>query len=270
MSKFKIALCQLDVVDDKDKNLKAAESMIREAALTANVIVLPEMFNCPYHAKLFKAYGEYYPGDTTLLLSSLAKELNVVIVGGSIPELDGTAIYNTCYVFNGHGELIGKHRKAHLFDVDIKGKITFKESDTISAGNQVTVVQTEFCKIGLAVCYDVRFPELIRSMTVKGAELIIVPAAFNTTTGPAHWHLLAQMRAVDNQVYFAFVSPARTKTLKYKAYGHSLLCSPWGDVIAEAEEDEAIVYGDVDLAYLEKIRAELPLLRHRKPKLYKE
>lgn len=268
MRKFTMAMIQMDVVEGKENNLITAEKLIREAAIHAKVIVLPEMFNCPYHAKLFKVYGETYPGITTDVLSTLAGELGVCIVGGSIPEIEGDNIYNTSYIFASDGQLIGKHRKTHLFDVDIKGKISFRESDIVTSGDQTTVVETEFCKIGVAICYDVRFPDFMRKMAMDGAKVIVVPAAFNTTTGPAHWELLTKLRAVDNQVYFAMISPARTKTLKYKAYGHTMMADPWGKVIANSDVDQCIVYGEIDLDYLDKIRQELPLLDHRKPDTY--
>ncbi|MDK2918953.1 MAG: omega-amidase [Candidatus Petromonas sp.] len=269
MSKFKLAICQMKVVENKDENLKKAEKMIRQAHNNdADVIVLPEMFNCPYANKYFPEYAEVVPGPTTNFLSKLAKEFGVYIVGGSIPEKVDNKIYNTSFIFDRSGNIIGRHRKMHLFDIDVKGAITFKESDTLSSGNEVTVFETEFCKVGVAICYDMRFPELIRLMVLKGAEMIIVPAAFNMTTGPAHWHLTAKARALDNQVYFAAASPARNINSIYVAYGHSLIASPWGDIIAEANEKETILYGEIDLEKVKKVREELPLLKHRRISLY--
>jgi len=270
MGKFNIAVCQIDITRDKSANLKNAELLIREASEKAEMVILPEMFNCPYNAKYFPEFGEVYPGETTELLGRLAKELNIYIIGGSIPEIDGEGIYNTSYSFNPMGELIGKHRKVHLFDVDIKGGITFKESDTLSPGDAVTVIETEYCKIGIGICYDMRFPELIRSMVLEGAEMIVIPAAFNLTTGPVHWHTTAKARAIDNQVYFVTASPARSEFLSYKAYGHSLIVNPWGDIIGEAEEGQGIVYGEVDLDYVQKVRNELPLLKHRRTEVYEK
>ena len=269
MKKIKIAVCQMNVMDNKEENLKKAESMIREAKKNkSNMVVLPEMFNCPYDNKYFPEYAEEIPGYTTARLSNLAKELNIYIIGGSIPEKVDNKIYNTSIVFDNRGSIIGKHRKMHLFDIDIKGGITFKESDTLSSGNEVTICETEYCKIGVAICYDMRFPELMRLMALKGAALIIVPAAFNMTTGPAHWSSLAKVRALDNQVYFVAASPARDNDSVYTAYGHSLMASPWGDIIVEADEKETIVYGEADLDKIEKIRRDLPLLKHRRTDLY--
>ncbi|SET62405.1 Predicted amidohydrolase [Natronincola peptidivorans] len=269
MNKFKVAICQMLVTDNKEENLSKAEEMIREAKReAAEVIILPEIFNCPYNNEYMVEMAEDYPGKTTDMLSSLARELQVYIIGGSIPEKAGDKVYNTSFTFNKNGELIGTHRKMHLFDIDIEGKITFKESDIVGYGEEVTVVETEYCKIGVAICYDMRFPELMRLLALKGAEVIVVPAAFNTTTGPAHWHETIKVRAVDNQVYFVAASPARNMASTYHAYGYSTIINPWGDVVASTKETEAIVYGEIDLDYVKKVRQELPLLKHRRTDLY--
>jgi len=268
--KLIVAVCQLKVSDNKTFNLKNAQKMIEDAALQgADIIILPEMFNCPYDSSYFNRFFEEYPGETTSLLSALAALHSVYIIGGSIPEREKNKIYNTSYSFDRNGALIGKHRKIHLFDVEIEGEIRFKESETITAGSKITVVETEFCKIGIAICYDMRFPELIRKMVLSGAKIIVVPAAFNMTTGPAHWHLIARTRALDNQVYFIAASPARDKKAGYIAFGHSLVVNPWGDIIAEASEKEGIIFSEIDLGFVDKIRRELPLLKHRREEVYK-
>lgn len=267
--KFKIGLCQMMVTDSKEVNLNKAEKMIREAASQkCKMIVLPEMFNCPYQNKYFPLFAEGFPGKTTDMLSNLAKELDIYIFGGSIPELYEGNIYNTSFIFDKAGNLIGKHRKIHLFDIDIEGGIRFKESDSLGRGKDITVVDTEYCKIGTAICYDMRFPELMRLMVLKGAEVIIVPAAFNMITGPAHWDLTLRARALDNQIFYAAVSPARNLEASYHAYGHSALVNPWGEIMSQADEKETIVYGEIDLEYLRKIRKELPLLQHRRIDIY--
>ncbi|SHK47837.1 carbon-nitrogen hydrolase family protein [Paramaledivibacter caminithermalis] len=269
MSEFKIAVCQMDILEKKEDNLIKVEGMLKEASHNgANLVVLPEMFNCPYNNSFFPKYAEEFPGITTNFLSRLAKDENIYIVGGSIPEKEGQKIYNTSYVFDRDGKLIGKHRKIHLFDIDIEDEITFKESETLGYGNTVTVIETEFCKIGVAICYDMRFPELMRLMAIKGAEVIVVPAAFNMTTGPAHWHSIAKIRALDNQVYFVAASPSRNIDSTYVAFGHSLIVDPWGEIISEADEKETIIYGEIDLNRIKKIRNQLPLLKHRRTDLY--
>ncbi len=266
---FQLALCQMKISKGKNQNIAAAELMIRKAAGNgAQVIALPEMFNCPYSNKYFREYAEPEDGETVQFLSALSKELNIFIIGGSIPELSENNVYNTSYSFNKDGELIGKHRKIHLFDIDITGGIRFMESETLTAGNDMTILDTEFGKIGVAICYDVRFPELFRKMTLVGAKLIILPGAFNMTTGPAHWELTMRARALDNQIYFAAVSPARDTEGPYQAYGNSCAVGPWGEICGKTDSRESIVYTEIDFEYVDDIRRQLPLLKHRRPDLY--
>ncbi|WP_037372368.1 carbon-nitrogen hydrolase family protein [Anaerovorax odorimutans] len=266
---IKLALCQMMGDMKKEKSLDKAEKMIKEAAKKgSNIIALPEMFNCPYSNKYFREFAEDDNGQTVSLLSSLAKELNVYIIGGSIAELSNDLVYNTSYSFNREGKIIGKHRKIHLFDIDVKGGITFKESDTLTAGDSTTIIDTEYGKVGVAICYDVRFPELFRKMALAGAKLIVLPAAFNMTTGPAHWDITMRVRALDNQIYFAAVSPARDLNGPYQAYGGSCVVNPWGEFCAKTDSKETIVYADIDTDYIDTIRDQLPLLKHRRPELY--
>ena len=271
MSKFNIAVCQMKVTDSKQKNIENARKMIEKAVngKKADIIVLPEMFNCPYDTKVMSEYAEEYNGETAQVLASLAKELGVYIIGGSIPEKSGDKLYNTCLIFNNEGAIIGRHRKIHMFDVDIENGIKFKESDILCPGNEITVVETKYCKIGVAICYDIRFPELMRSMALSDAKIIVVPGAFNMTTGPAHWDALIKVRAIDNQVYFVAASPARNEEANYIAYGYSAIVNPWGEFIARAEEREQIICSEIDLKYIEKVRNELPLLKNRRDSVYK-
>ena len=266
---FKIGLCQMKVVDDKAVNVDKAKSMIGIAAENgAQMVVLPEMFNCPYDISKFRIYAESRFNSKSLKeVSSAAIEHDVYLVAGSIPELLDGKLYNSSFIFNRNGDVLAVHRKMHLFDVDIP-ELVFKESEIITPGNRVTVVDTGPLKCGVAICYDMRFPELFRLMTLKGAELMIVPGAFNMTTGPAHWKTTVRARAIDNQVYMAAVSPAMNKDLSYVAYGHSLIVDPWGRVIAEAGEDEEIIYATIDQSYIKKVREELPLLKNRRNDIY--
>lgn len=271
MQKFKVAVCQMRVTESKEENLLRAREMIaRAAASGARLVVLPEMFTCPYVAKLFPSYAESYPqGPSLQMLSQVAREEGVYLVGGSIPEKDGEKIYNSSFIFAPDGTLLGRHRKMHLFDVELASGLRVRESSTLAAGNKVTVVQWEFGYLGVAVCYDVRFPELMRLMVLKGAQVVAIPAAFNMTTGPAHWELVFRLRAVDNQAYFIGASPARDPGAPYVAYGHSLVVDPWGQVVARAAEGEEVLVAEVDLSRVEKIRQELPLLRHRREDIYR-
>lgn len=269
-SKFKIGVCQMPVVKSKEQNISKARSMIEEAAAGGcSLVVLPEMFNCPYNSSLFPEYAESYPeGSTLKMLSAAASEEKIYLVGGSIPEREENIIYNTSFVFGPRGELLAKHQKVHLFDVDLPDGLSFHESRTLGAGKSITVVKTDLCTLGVAVCYDIRFPELVRLMALMGAEIVILPAAFNMNTGPAHWELLLRTRAVDNQVFIVGASSARDTAASYVSYGNSLIADPWGRITAQTGEKETILYGDIDLQVLKETREALPLLKHRRTDLY--
>ena len=269
MTKLKLALCQMNVIDDKRENLKKASSMITSASKKAEFIVLPEMFNCPYSNDKFIEYCEEENNSTTLnTISELAKINEVYILAGSIPEKEDNKLFNTSYLFNKDGKIIAKHRKMHLFDIDVKDKITFKESDVLTAGDNFTIAETEFGKIGIGICYDVRFPELARIMVENGALILFYPGAFNMTTGPAHWELLFRSRALDNQVYCVGVAPALNETASYHSFGHSIIANPWGEIIAEADLKEEIIFSEIDLKEIKKVREELPLLKNKRKDLY--
>jgi predicted amidohydrolase len=270
MSCFKIALCQMNVIDDKKQNINKAKELIEIAAKNcAEIVALPEMFNCPYNKKRFLPFAEAIDtGETIYEMKELAKKLGIYIMAGSIPELCDSKLYNTSVAIDNSGQVMAVHRKMHLFDVDIPGKITFKESDIFTSGNSITVFDTEFCKMGICICYDLRFPELIRLMTLSGAKIIFAPSAFSKATGEAHWESLIRIRAIDNQVYIAATSPARDEHSRFLAHGHSMVVDPWGSITCEAQHHEELVYSNIDLTQLERIRDEFPLLKHRRCDVY--
>ena len=270
MTKIKIALCQMNVIDDKEANLEKAGSMIADSMNeNADFIVLPEMFNCPYSNDKFIEYAEEEQESVTLNnISKLAGDNDVYILAGSIPEKEDDKIFNTSYLFDKKGQIIAKHRKMHLFDIDVKDKITFKESDVLTAGDEFTLAETEFGKIGIGICYDVRFVELARIMVENGAQILFYPGAFNMTTGPAHWELLFRARALDNQVFCIGVAPALNMDASYHSYGHSIVTNPWGEIIAQADEKEGLIICEIDLSEIKKIREEIPLLKNKRNDLY--
>ncbi len=265
-----LGILQNKVTGDKKANIKTARAMIMAAAdRGASVVVLPEMFNCPYSSELFPGFAESYPGgETVTMLAETAAAKNIYLFGGSIPEAEESRVFNTCFIFGPDGRLLARHRKLHLFDVDLQDGLTFRESDTLGRGDRITVVDTPFGKIGVAICYDLRFPELARAVVLRGAILLVVPAAFNMITGPAHWELLLRMRAVDNQIYVAGAAPARDEQASYVAYGHSMLVDPWGRIVRSLDEQPGTILGEIDLLRLEQIRREMPLLKHRRTDLY--
>ncbi|MGQ9512439.1 carbon-nitrogen hydrolase family protein [Thermodesulfitimonas sp.] len=260
-SRFRVAVCQLDVRHDKRENLARARELVHRAARRgAELVVLPEMFVCPYAAELFPRYAESYPGGEALqMLSQAAREEQLYLVGGSIPEREGDRLYNASFVFDPEGRLIARHRKVHLFDVDLPGGFSFRESATLSAGSGPTVFSTALGTIGVAICFDIRFPAFFREMARHGAEVIVVPGAFNMITGPAHWELLLRARALDNQIYTVGAAPARNPAAPYVAFGHSMVVSPWAEVVARAGPGETILTAEIDREYLKNIRQKLPL-----------
>jgi len=273
---FKLALIQLSVGLNKSANLCRATEKIEEAAKNgAQIVSLPECFNSPYGTKYFPEYAESLTdGETTKALKAAAEKNKIYLLGGSFPEkeiVDGKEkLFNTSTVWSPEGELIGKFRKMHLFDIDIPNKVTFKESDALSPGDSFTVIETPYCKIGLGICYDIRFPDLAQIYARKyGCELLVYPGAFTMITGKAHWELLAKGRALDNQVYVATVSPARDETADFVAWGHSTVVDPYASVIASAAgAEEEIVYADIDLDYLLAIRSQIPVTFQRRLDLY--
>uniref|UniRef100_A0A7S0MVI9 CN hydrolase domain-containing protein n=1 Tax=Pyramimonas obovata TaxID=1411642 RepID=A0A7S0MVI9_9CHLO len=269
---FKVGLCQLKVGTNKAQNILGAEAAIREAASKgAKLVVLPEMWNCPYSNESFPEYAEEIDlgeSPSAMMLSNVARELGVVVVGGSIPERQGDRLYNTCCVYNTEGTLLAKHRKTHLFDIDIPGQITFKESDTLTQGEAGTVVDTEVGRLGIGICFDVRFPELAAVYAARGASMLIYPGAFNMVTGPLHWQLLHQARAVDNQLYVACCSPARNPDSSYRAWGHSMVIGPFAEILASCESDPEIILADIDPAQIDTRRTNMPLAYQRRADLY--
>ncbi|KAF2668851.1 carbon-nitrogen hydrolase [Microthyrium microscopicum] len=277
----RLALVQLACTADKAHNLSHARAKVLEAVNEhkARIVVLPECFNSPYGTKYFGSYAEtLLPSPPTAeqspsfhALSKLAAEAQVYLVGGSIPEKHPTSkdLYNTCLTFSPTGELIATHRKVHLFDIDIPGKIKFKESEVLSPGNDITMVDLpEYGKIGIAICYDIRFPELATIAARKGAFLLLYPGAFNMTTGPAHWELLARSRAVDNQAYVGLCSPARDMSADYHAWGHSMIVDPNAESLGHLDEKEGIVIAELSGDRIEEVRKGIPVYSQRRFDVY--
>lgn len=271
MEKIKIAAIQMSTVADKMENVRTVKAYLEKIKdENPDFVILPEMFCCPYQTENFPIYAEKEGGPVWQQLSGYAKQYGIYLIGGSMPEKDAEGnVYNTSYIFDREGKQIGKHRKVHLFDIDVKGGQTFKESDTLTAGDSDTVFDTEFGKIGVMLCFDIRFPELSRMMVNDGAKVIFVPAAFNMTTGPAHWELSFRTRALDNQIYMVGCAPARDVSAGYISWGHSIVTDPWGRVIDMLDEKKGILLAELDMDYEEQIREELPLLKSRRKDMYK-
>lgn len=267
-TKLKLAVCQLKTEIQQQETMEKARRMVARAARDgANIVCLPEMFNCPYSSEYFRKYAA--PGHEAAVeaMSGWARENGVILVGGSVPELEGERIYNTCFVFDQQGRQIAKHRKIHLFDVDLPG-MRFKESNTFSPGEDICVFDTSYGKMGAAVCFDVRFPELFRAMANRGAQVIFLPAQFNMSTGPRHWEMSLRSRAVDNQVFFVGAAAARCQGFSYECWGHSLIIDPLGELLASCDETEQIISAQIDLDYIPQVRRQLPTSQHLRRDVY--
>ncbi|MEN3186162.1 MAG: carbon-nitrogen hydrolase family protein [Atribacterota bacterium] len=269
MEKVCVGVTQFRVEKGKKKNLDKVEYWVSTVAQNgAEIVVLPEMFVCPYELKYFPFFAESFPqGEALTLLAQLAKKHRIYLVGGSIPERFNGRFYNSSFIFNPQGELVARHRKIHLFDVELE-RLEFKESRVFSPGDSATLFDTPWGKIGVMICYDVRFPEVARFYALKGAVMVVVPAAFNHITGPLHWTLTFRARALDNQVFMIGASPAPNPESQYRAYGHSIIVNPWGQVIREMGEEEGFLMENLDLGEIKRVRRSLPLLQHRREEVY--
>ena len=264
---MKLAQIQRHVTADKAANLRHAEELLRSVR-GADMAILPEMFCCPYDNSCFRAYGEPAGGAAYQMLSRTARELGLWLVGGSLPELEAGRVYNTSFVFDPQGACVARHRKMHLFDIDVEGGQRFRESDTLSPGNDVTLFDTPWGRMGLCICFDLRFEELCRVMALEGARVLLAPAAFNMTTGPAHWELLLRQRAVDNQCFTVGTSPARDESASYVAWGNSMVCDPWGTVLHCCGAGEEVAVTELDMTRIDAVRRQLPILSARRTDVY--
>lgn len=271
MTNYRIAACQMNSGHDKDANLATAERLIDEAAsLGAQMVGLPEMFNWLANDDEMLGGAEPVPGPTSKFLAGKARQHGIHIHGGSIPvQVAGQEkLLNTTLIFDPEGEIIAEYSKIHLFDIHVAGQESYKESTLVEPGGDMVTFETEHGNFGLTICYDIRFPELYRALTLNGAQVIFQPAAFTLYTGKDHWETLIRARAIENQVYM--VSPAQFGSFGNgrHCFGDTMIVDPWGTVVARAPERECVVFADIDYANLDKVRAGLPSLQHRRPDIY--
>ena len=259
--KVRLMAIQKPVDHDKMKNLEMVrEKMEQYRDKKPDFVLLPEMFDCPYDNSLFGAYAEQEGEMVYRELSALAKRSECYLIGGSVPEKDIQGrLYNTSYVFGRDGSALARHRKVHLFDINVPGGQYFRESAVLSPGEQNTVFDTEFGKMGVCICFDLRFGRMTAEMAKQGIRILFVPAAFNMTTGPAHWELLFRSRAMDNQIFVLGCSPSRDLSESYIAYGHSILTDPWGAVVEELDEKPGILFREIDLYQITQVRSQIPI-----------
>ena len=266
---LRVAAVQLCSTADLAANLsKCRELSERAAADGARVVILPECFPFLGHGerdKLAIAEDLDRGGPIVGMLRELAAKHGLWMIGGGMPEVvpgDPTRAFNTAVVVDPAGAIAARYRKIHLFDVDIPGTV-LKESAATCAGDRRVTVEIDGAKVGLSICYDVRFPELYRALVKNdGAEVLLVPAAFTAHTGAAHWHLLLRARAVEDQAYVIAAAQWGKHNAKRESYGHTLAIDPWGTVIGEQAEGDGVVIATLDSAVVAKRRTQMPCLTH--------
>ena len=268
--KGKIALCQMISRPSVDDNYSIARDLLAEAGRQgADIAVLPEIWTTRYSPKNCLNNAEEPGGRAYTMMQAAAREHHMYVFGGSIPIRHGEKVDNSCFVFAPDGTEIGRYDKCHLFDIEVDGVVSAQESAHTVPGDHPLVVDTAFGKIGVLICYDLRFPQMFFKLADMGAEMIILPAAFHIDTGKAHWDILTRARAVDTQVYMAAVGCATDREAAFVTYGHSRLVDPWGTVVGEMGEDEGVLVLGFDTEQVSNIRKQLQALRHRRPELYK-
>jgi predicted amidohydrolase len=231
----------------------------------ASLVALPELFNCLAQPGTIVSQAEPIPGPTSQAMSELAATCQVTLVAGSIGERSETnKIYNTSLLFGPDGAMLARYRKLHLFDIDLPGSVTFRESQFMASGDRVVVTQTAIGRLGQATCYDLRFPELFRLLVDGGAELLVIPAAFTMATGRDHWEVLLRARAIENQVYVVAPNQYGRHDKDLHTYGRSMIIDPWGTVLATASDGEGQITAETDFDRLSQIRSRLPSLLHRR------
>jgi len=265
MKEMLAAAVQMAAGRDKGANLERADRLIRLAAARgANLVVLPEVFNWRGKRNEEAAEAEPLDGPTLTAMARLAGELGIHLVAGSITEAapGQTKTWNTSVLFGPDGARLAVYRKIHLFDVDLPGRVTIKESDAKMAGAEVVCAQTGIGAIGLTVCYDLRFPELYRKLGERRAQIVTVPSAFTFPTGEAHWEVLLRARAIENQCYVIGPGQFGPNVHGFSDYGNSMIVDPWGRVLARAPDQESVIVAPIDFEYLERVRREIPCLSH--------
>lgn len=262
-----IAAVQMASTNDVKHNVAMACERIEEAALAgAKMAVLPEEF-----ASLLLTPEEkrsmterYLEGPIQKTLANAAKKNKIWLVGGTLPLESATKnkIFSSCLIWDDQGECQAQYNKIHLFDVTVANGESYNESERISGGKSVTIVNTPFGKVGVAICYDLRFPELFRLLMLKGADIIVVPSAFTYNTGKVHWEVLLKARAIENLCYIVAPNQSAVRLSGHRTYGHSMIVGPWGDVLACLPENAGLVMAEIDLAKMKQIRKNFPSHKH--------
>lgn len=263
---LKVALMQLNSVDDLERNFKTCEALAEGAkAEGAQFLLFPENFSFLGSEEQKIKIAEQIENQSRDFLKDLAQRLHVWVLGGGFAVRSSAVnkVYNQSQLVNPLGQTVAEYQKIHLFDVDLP-QVQLHESNTVVPGKNCVTASLNEWIVGLSICYDVRFPELYRTLTTHGAHILTVPSAFTVPTGRAHWHTLLRARAIENQCYV--LAPAQTgmHSKTRSSYGHSLIVDPWGEILKDAGEDVGYVVCDLDWSTLSTVRQNMPVLKHRR------
>ena len=268
---LRVAAVQLNSGPDKPANIERALALIdRAAAQGARLVTLPEVWTYLGPDAGNRDHAEPIPGPTFDRLADRARRHGIFLHAGSVHEVrpGDPRLLNTTAVIGPDGDLLARYSKIHMFDVVLDGVASYEESATVSPGDEIVTLDIDGITVGLAICYDLRFPELFRILALRGAELIVLPAAFTMTTGKDHWEVLIRARAIENGVYMVAPAQVGQHPPGNWSYGRSLIVDPWGTILATAPDTETVITADVDLAYLQKVRRQVPSLANRMPDRY--
>jgi predicted amidohydrolase len=266
-----IAAIQFNPRDDKTANIDRALALIDQAATSgARIVMLPEVWTYMGDPDRTRDNAEPIPGDLTNRLADRARRHGIFLHAGTFTELveDDDRVRNTALVFSPDGEIIATYRKIHMFDVTLDGVASYQESAVVAPGEEIVTFELDGITIGLATCYDLRFPELFRILALRGADVILVPAAFTMTTGKDHWEILIRARAIENQVYMVACNQFGQNLPGKWCYGRSMIVDPWGTVVATAPDVESVITAVVDRNHIQSVRRQIPSVANRQPHVY--
>jgi predicted amidohydrolase len=266
---MRVAVCQLSGAGDVHANVATALALVTEAARGgAELVVLPELFAKYGSQREMRETAEPVGGPISTALADAARTHAAWLLGGSICEIEGDRVWNTSLLFDPSGEVVARYRKIHLYDVQLPGQRPIRESALFTPGEQLVTHDAGDVRLGLSICYDLRFPELYRGLVVAGATALAVPSAFQAVTGAAHWEPLLRARAIEDQCYVLAAAqwgPWGPGEAGHRTYGHAMIVDPWGTLVAEAAgEGDAVLLADLDPAEVRRVRATLPALGHRR------
>ena len=263
---LRIAALQMCSGQDIDANLSEAESLIKQAVeQNVRLVALPENFSyLDREGKKIDAVENLEGGVAVGLLRELAHSHSIYIVGGTVPLLANERVTNTCLVFGPDGQILSRYDKIHLFDIDLDEQHSFMESRYIEPGSESVTFEAYGIPMGLSVCYDLRFPELYRVLTARGARILYVPSAFTWRTGAYHWLALLRARAIENLAYVVAPAQFGQHNSERESFGHSVIIDPWGQILAQAPDRSCVIVSELDFSYQNLLRTRLPCLNHRR------